>query len=151
METLLDKVHCFKGSNLDGHLAMQAVGLFGEDVFRKWDGKKFTGGAVDVSLWDMIMLTLVDYSSADLQPFADKLRPVLLQLKLDIQAEAAPARVSQEKIKARIKEFTTRIDAIRGTTSLHWQQPRSFSKEVKVEHSLISTETLHLKHTAKLQ
>ena len=119
-------------------------------MFRKWDGKKFTGGAVDVSLWDMIMLTLVDYSSADLQPFADKLRLVLLRLKLDIQAETAPARVSQEKIKARMKDFTTRIDAVRGTSSLHWQQPRVFSKEVKVKHPTISTETLQLKQTAKL-
>ena len=114
---------------------MQAIGIFGPDVFRKWDGKKFTGGAVDVSLWDTIMLTLVDYSSADLQRFADTLQPELLQLKLDIQAESGPARVTQEKIKARKKEFTNRIDAVRGETSHHSYQPRSFPHGLKVQCS----------------
>lgn len=87
---------------------------------------------MDTSLWDMVMLTLVDYSSADLQDFADGLQVELKQLKSRMQAEAAPARVTAEKVKARKKDFPNLIDASRGSTSHHASQSRSFSPSVKV-------------------
>lgn len=75
------------------------------------------------------MLTLVDYSSADRQRFSDQLQP---KLKLDIQAGSGPARVTQEKIKARKREFTNRFKAVRGVTSHHSYQSRTFPPELKI-------------------
>lgn len=109
---------------------LQAIAIFGRNVFQTWDGKKFTGSAVDITLWDMVMLTLVDYSSADLQPYADRLQQELLKLKLQLRADRP--RVSQDQIKARRKNFTNVIDTVRGQTSHHNQQARTFSPDLKV-------------------
>lgn len=65
-----------------GVLLLQAVKIFGPDVFRKWDGRKFHGAAVDNTLWDAIMQSLAEYSTADLQPFSDKLQQGLLKYKI---------------------------------------------------------------------
>lgn len=84
-------------------------------------------------LWDMVMLTLVDYSSADLQQFADQLQSGLLALKVKMEAETGPARLSAKNIKARKKEFTNMIDASRGSTGHHAQQARAFPSQLKVQ------------------
>ena len=64
---------------------MQAVSIYGVDAFRRWDGRKFHGSAVDVGLWDTIMLTLQGYNKVDLQPHADALQAELLRLKANAE------------------------------------------------------------------
>ena len=116
--------------DIQASMSLQAIAIFGRNVFQTWDGKKFTGTAIDITLWDMVMLTLVDYSSADLQPYADRLQQALLNLKLQLRSERA--QVSQDHIQARRKNFTNMIDTVRGQTSHHNQQARTFSPDLKV-------------------
>ena len=95
---------------------------------------------MDTTLWDMIMLALVDYSSADLQRFADKLQSALCGLKVRMQNEALSARASATNIKARKKEFTILMDKVRGQSSHHEDLPRTFSSELKVKLTSLQLE-----------
>ena len=121
--------------------ALQACCIYGQDVFRKWDGRKHHGAAVEVNLWDVVMLTLatVGYSKADLQPHADKLHSELLKLKLDSKFIAQPRQeaprttFSKSQLKSRIWMLQTSIENVRGVdTPLHADQRRLFSSDIKV-------------------
>ena len=98
---------------------VQALAIYGTDVFRKWDGRKHVGAAVDVGLWDTIMLTLEAYSKADLQRHSDTLQADLLKLKLNPKfvtqpKDTARSALSKSLIESRIRLFQTSIEVIIG-------------------------------------
>ena len=112
---------------------LQAVGIFGTDVFRRHDGKKFHGADFDTTLWDTIMLTLEGYDKADLQPHADDLRRKLLKLKENSTLVPKPGeKLSRKHIEARVKAFQKSIDAVIGSDQRHADQPRLFPPDLKV-------------------
>ena len=111
---------------------LQAVGIYGTDVFRRHSGGKFRGADVDTTLWDTIMLTLEGYDKADLQPHADDLHAKLLDLKDNSTFVPKPGeKLGRKNIEARIKAFQKSIDAVIGNQR-HADQPRLFPPDLKV-------------------
>lgn len=110
---------------------MQAINVFGPDVFKRYNGSKYQGG-FDTTLWDTVMLTLERYDRADLQPKADALRAELEHLKGKSSfVPKAGENLSRRGIEARIGVFKNSIDAVIGMQR-HADQNRLFSREIKV-------------------
>lgn len=110
---------------------MQAINIFGPNVFQKFNGSKYQGG-FDTTLWDTVMLTLERYDRADLQPKADALRAELEHLKAaSTFVPKAGEKLSRRSIEARIGVFANSIDAVTGMQR-HAKQPRSFSEHDRV-------------------
>ena len=110
---------------------MQAINIFGPNVFQRFDGSKYQGG-FDTTLWDTVMLTLERYDRADLQPKADALRTELERLKAaSAFVPKAGEKLSRRSIEARIGAFANSIDAVIGMQRCV-KQPRSFSEDDRV-------------------